>query len=208
MGIDVKPSWNKKFKENVKNQQFDLFLKRRINAFLKSLNQNSKILDLGCGNGEKAHYIGKLGFNVVGIDASEEAINYAKKNFPAVKFYKKDALSTKFKENSFDAIISIAVFHCFLEKDRKKYIKEINRILKKRGLIFQLVLSYKDETMKSGKEIENNTFLQKLGTPFHLFTKKELEEYFHNFKFFNFKHHKKLINKRQIAVYTMTLRKE
>src|SRR6056297_1224175 len=141
MGIDVKPSWNKKFKENVKNQQFDLFLKRRINAFLKSLNQNSKILDLGCGNGEKAHYIGKLGFNVVGIDASEEAINYAKKNFPAVKFYKKDALSTKFKENSFDAIIAIAVFHCFLEKDRKKYIKEINRILKKRGLIFQLVLS-------------------------------------------------------------------
>jgi len=208
MKLDIKTIWNEEYKKNIKNQRFSLFLKRQLNDFLKILNKNSKIIDLGCGNGEKAHYIAKHGFNVVGVDSSKEAIDYAKKNFPELKFYKREVLSTKFKDKSFDAIVSIALFHCFLEKDRKKYVKEINRILKKRGILFQLVLSSNDETMKSGKEIEKNTFLQKLGTPFHLFTKKELQEYFPNFEFLNFKHYQKIINTGQIAIYIMTQRKE
>ena len=206
--VNVKTIWNEKFKNNILNQQFNLFLKKELNKFLKLIPRNSKILDLGCGNGEKTNHIANLGFNIIGIDSSKEAISYAKTKFPKLKFYLRNALSTKLKNNSFDAIISIAVFHCFLEKDRKKYVKELNRILKNKGFLFQLVLSSEDETMKKGKEAEQNTFVQKSGIPFHLFTKEELEEYFSNFKCLTFEHHKKKAKNIQIAVYTMVLRKK
>ena len=206
--LNVVKAWNENFKKNIRHQQFGMFLKRRLNMFLKKLKRNSKILDLGCGNGEKANYIFRQNFQVVGVDSSKEAIDYAKKNFPEIKFYKRDVLSTKFKAKSFDAIVSIAVFHCFLEKERRRYVKEINRILKSRGLLFQLVLSSEDETKRSYKEIETKTFMQKSGINFHIFTKDEIKDYFSNFKFLNLDYHKKTLNKKQIAVYTMTLRKK
>lgn len=207
MKIDVVKAWNEKFKNDIKNQGFGLFLKRKLNDFLKIIDKDSRILDLGCGAGEKTFYIAKQGFDVIGIDSSREAINYAKKKFSGIKFYERNVLSTKFKGESFDAIVSIAVFHCFLKEDRKKYVKEINRILKSGGFLFQLVLSSEDEIMKAGKEIENNTYLQKTA-PFHLFAEKEIREYFPNFEFLDFKHHIKKANKKKIAVYTMTLRKK
>ena len=86
------------------------------------IEKNSKILDIGCGNGEKTNYTAKRGFTAVGIDASEEAINYAKKQFPELKFYQRDALSTKFKDKTFDAIASIAVFQQS-HKKKQLYIK-------------------------------------------------------------------------------------
>ena len=39
-----------------------------------------KTLDIGCGEGFYSIYLAKRGFEVVGIDLSEKAIEYAKKN--------------------------------------------------------------------------------------------------------------------------------
>lgn len=37
------------------------------------------VLELGCGTGEKAIYLAKRGFDVVGIDISQTAIKHARK---------------------------------------------------------------------------------------------------------------------------------
>ena len=208
MRYDTKRIWDNKFKKNIKNQQFNYFIKKELAAFLKFLNKKDKLLDLGCGSGDKTNYLFNQGFNVVGLDSSREAIKYAQKIFPNLNFYRQDAISTKFNSNSFDAIASIALFHCLLKEDRNKYVKEVNRILRPGGFLFQLVLSSEDETKISGKVIESKTFLQSSGTPFHLFTEKELKEYFTNFNFIKLKLNKKRIKNLKVAVYTMVLRKK
>ena len=39
-----------------------------------------KVIDIGCGEGYYSIYLAKKGFDVLGIDISEKAIEYAKQN--------------------------------------------------------------------------------------------------------------------------------
>lgn len=208
MKINVPKIWNKKYQYDINNQlKPNLFLLKNINNFLKLLNKKAKILDLGCGTGNKTNFIHKKGFNIIGIDSSERAISYAKNNYKNMQFYKGNILNTKFADNSFDAIISTAVMHCLIKSQRLKYIKEIKRLLKKNGILFQLVLSSEDQTKIQQKQIETNTFIDKYGLVFHLFTEKELKDYFKDFQFIKFKLNKKKFRNKTIAVYTMILKK-
>jgi len=103
-----------------------------------------KILDLGCGSGRHIVYLAKNGFDVYGIDIAPEGIKIArdwlknenlKANLKVGDIYQ----PLPYKDNFFDAIISIqALHHGKIEKIRK-LIKEMERILKPRGLIFVTV---------------------------------------------------------------------
>ena len=54
---------------------------KRLNFIADSIQEHcspgARILDVGCGNGNIARGIGSLGYEVVGIDFSEDAIRYA-----------------------------------------------------------------------------------------------------------------------------------
>ena len=205
--IDTIKGWNKSFEKNVDNQQFDDFTNRQLDLFLSYLDKNSKILDIGCGNGRKTNYIFEKGFNVKGIDGSKIAIDFAKENFSKIDFFLGDILNTKFEKNSFNGIFSMAVMHCFLEEEREKYVKEINRLLKKNGILYQLLLSSKDETKINEEKIEENTYCKKGGVPFHLFNENELKNYFFNYEFLYFNENINKLNDKTISVFTMVLRK-
>ncbi len=55
---------------------------KRLNFIAETIQtycqEGARILDIGCGNGNIARGIGSLGYQVTGIDFSENAINYAK----------------------------------------------------------------------------------------------------------------------------------
>ncbi|MEP2509893.1 MAG: methyltransferase domain-containing protein, partial [Reichenbachiella sp.] len=51
------------------------FLDHLINYF--KIVPNSKILDLACGKGRHSIYLNKKGFDVTGVDLSEENIKFA-----------------------------------------------------------------------------------------------------------------------------------
>ncbi|MBB6500028.1 class I SAM-dependent methyltransferase [Pedobacter cryoconitis] len=53
------------------------FLIDNLTAFLKPA-LHSRILDIACGRGRHAVYLNKKGFDVTGIDLSEQSIKYAK----------------------------------------------------------------------------------------------------------------------------------
>lgn len=208
MTSSIQKSWDNKYKRDIENQSKpNPFLKTKLNNFLRLINKNSKILDLGCGTGHKTNFIHKKGFNIIGIDSSKKAITYAKASYLKIQFNKQNILKTNFKQNSFDAIISIAVMHCLKKSQMQKYVKEIKRILKKNGLLFQLVLSSEDQTKVQEKQIEPNTYLGKYNMLFHLFTEQELKQYFKDFEFLELNHNKKKHHNKTIAVYTMVLKK-
>lgn len=101
--------------------------------FLKSVNFEGRIVDVGCGNGRDVNVFLKLGFNALGVDNSKEEIESNKKKYPELKFEVQNAEKLKFKDNSVDAFFMINVIHYV---DKEKAIKEILRVLKPRGYFF------------------------------------------------------------------------
>ncbi|HOK35332.1 MAG TPA: class I SAM-dependent methyltransferase [Candidatus Pacearchaeota archaeon] len=100
-----------------------------------------KILDLGCGTGRHLVYLAKKGFDVYGIDNSENGIkiakNWLKKENLKAHFKISDIYKTlPYKNDFFDAVISTQALHHNKIENIRKLIKEIERILKPKGLIF------------------------------------------------------------------------
>jgi SAM-dependent methyltransferase len=71
---------------------------------LNRLPERSAVLDLCCGNGVMAREIGKRGFQVTGLDASEEMLSYARMNAPFAQFVVGDARDFDVGDR-FDAVL-------------------------------------------------------------------------------------------------------
>ncbi len=69
-----------------------------------------KILDIGCGPGFFSCLLSECGYDVTGIDRSEDMLKFAEMNAEKLNvsptFIKMDALNLSFNENTFDAIVS------------------------------------------------------------------------------------------------------
>lgn len=59
--------------------------------FLPHVPKGGLILDLCCGQGQLAKALTDLGYSMVGVDGSEEMLNYARLNAPNVNFIHADA---------------------------------------------------------------------------------------------------------------------
>jgi ubiquinone/menaquinone biosynthesis C-methylase UbiE len=100
--------------------------------FFEGIPSRAKVLDLGCGNGRFNEFL--EGKDYTGLDKSGELIKKAKEKYPKQNFLVGDALNLPFEDNSFDYVISIAVIHHMpTKKTRKKFLKEIKRVLKSEG---------------------------------------------------------------------------
>lgn len=102
-----------------------------------------EILDIGCGAGEHAIYLAQRGYSIVGIDASQPAIEYAQENARnkeiTVQFEVADAMSLG--ENKYDTILDSALFHIFDPLDRIKYVASLKQACRSGGLVCILALS-------------------------------------------------------------------
>ncbi len=107
---------------------------KQFNGYVKN---GDRIADIGCGNGR---LFGSISMNkkidYVGIDNSTELLKAAKKNFPEANFIKGNLTNIPLEDISIDMVTTIASFHHLPSKKlRKKSLKEINRILKKNGIL-------------------------------------------------------------------------
>lgn len=127
--------WAEKYDEDSKFNPGTEMEKDLIIPLLKPAKKDI-ILDIGCGTGRFTIPIAKRCKKVIGIDFSEDMLLVAKrksKNIKNTKYRKLDiAKKLPFKNNSFDKIVcTLVVSHI---KNLEKFIKEIQRILKKGGI--------------------------------------------------------------------------
>jgi len=101
-----------------------------------NLNNNSKVLDVGCAKGFLLYEFKQNLPNLVveGIDISNYAIENAKKE---IKKYLKvgNATDLPYADNSFDLVISIVTLHNLKIDKLKKALSEISRVSKKDSFI-------------------------------------------------------------------------
>lgn len=88
-------------KNNFEIEELNTF----INVSKTNNTNNTKILDIGSGTGKHISSMKKNGFNVIGLDNSQEMINVCKKNHPDVSVKLGNALTTSlFNKNEFTHI--------------------------------------------------------------------------------------------------------
>jgi len=107
--------------------------------WVSSFLQGSCCLDVGCGSGYGAYYLAKNGAStIIGVDISSTAIKYAQKHYKTenLEFKRMDSLNLKFRDNTFDAVISFDVLEHIDEEYQSKFISEIARVLKDDGKIY------------------------------------------------------------------------
>lgn len=100
------------------------------------LNENSRVLELGCGNGVITAYISdQTGAAITGVDNCKTAIDYARERFKDKKnklsFVKEDMQKLSFPDNSFDTIIIIDALHFVLKLE--PFINRIKQLVVPKG---------------------------------------------------------------------------
>lgn len=120
------------------------------------------VLDIASGAGYGTNLISKSAKSVVGIDYSEEAIEYCNKLYQSsnLKFVQGDAQELPIEDSSVDVVVSLETIEHI--PNPEKFVKEVKRVLKPGG---QFIVS----TPNDDEYIEGNEF------HLHEFQLKELK---------------------------------
>lgn len=104
---------------------------------LLDIDKNMVILDVGCGNGALTKKLSEICAKAIGIDASEELLETARKHYPELEFIHADATNFVLNEKV-DAIFSNAVFHWIEREKQSDLLHCIHSALKDNGqLVFE-----------------------------------------------------------------------
>lgn len=154
-----------------------------------------KVLEIGCGAGANLSFFVKEGFNVVGLDGSNNAIKNAQKNLNdqysnkyACELFVADFESLPCEEETFDIVVdNLAVYANTVSVIKKSY-EEAYRVLKPGGHIYSRVWGTECQGYNSGVVVEEGTSLspeygpcQGMGTT-HFFAEKEFMGYFDRYQ--------------------------
>jgi 2-polyprenyl-3-methyl-5-hydroxy-6-metoxy-1,4-benzoquinol methylase len=129
----------------------------RVDFIQAVLNQNgtgnSTILDAGCGTGRYAAELAKRGFQVYGVDCSEELIAIARNREPDARerpeFVAADLLGASFP-GLFDAIICRGVLNDFVKDgDRSTIFQNFSAWLRPGG---NLIFDVRESTKTRGRQ--------------------------------------------------------
>jgi len=136
-------------------QSYKEWFKEEKEFLLRNIKKDSKILEVGCGDGRSLNDLLEISENLTGLDIDEKAVKIAKEKFSRyqkVKIVLGDARNLPFKEKLFDYITCIGTFANFGE-DKFIVLNEIKRVLKDDGKI--IISVYSNESLKERVALYN-----------------------------------------------------
>ena len=145
-------SWDEFYRQNKFEEMpwFEKELDKDVELEIKEITKGV-FLDIGTGPGTQALELVKRGFSVTGSDIASSAISTAQKTSNQADFVTDDILESKFKDNSFDYILDRGCFHTFKPIQRSRYLNQVNRILKKNGILFLKCMSKEETNLPEGQ---------------------------------------------------------
>lgn len=127
------------------------------------LKQDASILDLACGRGRHAKYLNKIGFDVTGIDLSEESIGYAKQYENDRLYFEVHNMCMPYPKQ-FDAVFNLFTSYGYFEEDIEnlRTIQAIKAALKPGGFgvidFLNAKLAIKNLVPKEQKQVDHVLF--------------------------------------------------
>ncbi len=132
-----------------------------IHQMIDKFTEKGKVLDIGAGTGKILSELKMKGWSVTGIDGEKEAIKWSKKR--GIKIQQVDIEKRlKLNEKSFNLVLALDVIE-HLGKD-KKMLREINKILKPKGVVvitvpaYQWLFNYWDEMLEHKRRYTVQSF--------------------------------------------------
>jgi ubiquinone/menaquinone biosynthesis C-methylase UbiE len=145
---------------NASRSRFDH--RKELREFASLLPMKARVLDVGCGAGVPvARFLVESGFDVVGIDFSENMLRLARENVAEAEFVKKDMTKLDFPADSFDGVIA---FYSIIHVPKEKYsslFDSFHRILKPEGIM--LVCMGPDEWEATDEYLGTTMFWSQYG---------------------------------------------
>lgn len=125
-----------------------------------NLSEQSRIIDIGCGNGRDSFYFHSLGHTVTGIDVSESAIRKNNEKIPTtgLDFIWNDLTNygSHKRKGKVDVIYSRFSIHAMTEEEESATINSASLLLKRGGVFYIETRSIKDTLAKKGELISHS----------------------------------------------------
>ncbi len=119
---------------------------------ISHIEKDSKVLDIGCGNGRNIETILPITADVFGIDNDEKAIATTKSRLPIVasNILLADAFDLPFDDESFNTVILLMTLVNFGE-NKIKALKEMYRVVKDSGKV--IISVYSEDALPARMEM-------------------------------------------------------
>ena len=125
----------------------------------------SDLLEIGCGAGNNLWFAAREGLKVTGIDASSDALKFARNRFKDENlkgnFDLGDFTELPYRNNSFDIVIERAALSQAPKKSAKSAVREISRVLKSEGIFYAEI--YSDRATTRGTKTDGGLLIDTEG---------------------------------------------
>lgn len=129
---------------------------------------------MGCGDGKSLSAM-PIGWRVVALDLSPQALRLARKVKESGSFILADGCRLPLQSESFDAVFAIHVAGHLFEEERRALASEAARVMLPGGRLFFRDFSREDMRAEQGEEVEPGTFRRRSGIITHYFDEGEVE---------------------------------
>ncbi len=163
-----------------------------MSTFGSATRSQIKILDLGCGGAHHLRFLAEEGFDYYGVDGSKEAIEIADSRLKELGFNPEGRLQLAnfdqlpYEEGTFDLVIDRGSLTCNPLKDIPPLINEIERVTKKGGLVFSMILNVNSSQKEKAEHLGNNDYAAHQGRleeggVIHYTDTEEMKDLYKNF---------------------------
>ena len=167
---------------------------------LELISENSKVLDLGCGNARFYKFLeeNELETNYLGVDNNPNFIEKNKENYPKAKFECLDVITSLNQiQETFEVVVIFGVTHHIPSKEyRKVWFEKISKLVEKDG--FLIVSFWNFDKDKEDKSFQPEFYNKEEGDYFlgwkkdfsehrycHIYSEEEINEVKEIFKEFS-----------------------
>jgi len=129
--------WDKHWQTNnlhnvIKTPPKNRFITKTTRKYLQS---NSKILEAGCGMGDKVYSLQEAGFDAYGVDTAQNTVREICKLRPQIKIKVADVRKLPFEDGYFDGCWSLGVIEHFWD-GYDHVFREMKRVIRGNGYLF------------------------------------------------------------------------
>lgn len=147
---------SKRYIESCRKDFWQGVFQRELDYLIEHLEGCSDVLSVGCGPAIIEGRLAEHGFNVTGLDVSQEALNCAPNQVRTVAARAEDM---PFPESSFDAVIYVASLQ-FVE-DYRQALEKSALVLRATGRIIVMLLNPESEFFKR-KLLDPNSYVRRI----------------------------------------------